>query len=449
LEDPHRSLDLVGHGAPVEDIAFSPEGSHVATVSGDGTLRLWDVASGDEDLALSSAAWGEFKEVAFHPDGKTLAVSDAKGIYILLTYADDLARLARERATRGFSREECRMYLPGEGCAIRPEEEPTVAPYLPPPEGYRGCELSEAGGVYDGGYNQEVYEGILLVSEQLGWDRYVYESEFLDDPPRAMRRLLRSNCDLIVAPGFLFTGLIENAAQRYPDQAFQLIDVSVEDPEDNLWIQLCAPDQAAFLAGYLAASVSQTRTVATFGGLPIQPVLDFMVGFEAGVAHYNNLHSEDVEVLGWDIASGEGEFVGDFCCPPDGIEISQRLIDQGADVVMPVAGPWVGLGGMIAARDNPGVLFIGVDVDQAEATPEYAGVILTSVEKHIRLSVLRAAQAIEAGTFQGGTYIGTLETGEVGLSPFHELDDRVPERVRAELAVIEAQIIAGEIETKP
>jgi hypothetical protein len=60
-----------------------------------------------------------------------------------------------------------------------------------------------------------------------------------------------------------------------------------------------------------------------------------------------------------------------------------------------------------------------------------------------------AAQAIEAGTFQGGTYLGTLETGEVGLAPFQVLEDLVPDQMREELTWIEAMIIAGEINIKP
>lgn len=447
LEEPDRSIDLIGHDAAVKDIAFNRDGSQVATVGGDGSLRLWDSASGEELLSLSPSGWESPSQVVFSPEDETLAISDSRGIYLLASDIDDLAELGRRRASRGFSADECRVFLAGRDCA--PSEVADAVDYLPPAEEHRICEITETAGVYDGGYGQETYEGILLVSNELGWDRFVYESEFLDDPPRAMQRVLRSNCDLIVSPGALFTGLTRNAAQAHPERAFQLIDVAVENPAPNIWSQLYAPDQPAFLAGYLAASVSRTGIVATYGGVNFAPVRHFMIGFEAGVRSYNTFHRADVALIGWDTESGTGQFVGDFCCPPEGMEFTLHFIEQGADVIMPVGGPYITNGSVIEASKHEGIYIIGVDVDQALATPEFAGVVLTSVEKRARVSILRAARAVQAGTFEGGTYTGTLETGEVGLSPFHELDDLVSDQLKAELQRLREDIIAGRISTRP
>ncbi len=65
------------------------------------------------------------------------------------------------------------------------------------------------------------------------------------------------------------------------------------------------------------------------------------------------------------------------------------------------------------------------------------------------LSVLQVAEAIEAGTFSGGAHLGTLENGEVGLSPFHENDQLVSSELKADLERIREAIISGEIQTKP
>ncbi len=447
LDAPDQSIDLVGHDAPVKDIAFSRDGSQVATVGADGSLRLWDSRSGEELLSLSPAGWESPSRVAFSPTEDVLAISDSKGIYLLASDVDKLAQMARGRVGRDFTADECRVYLMGEDCTAYERTE--VAEYLPPPQGHRICEFTEAAGVYDGGYGQESYEGILLVSDELGWDHFVYESEFLDDPPRAMQRLLRSNCDLIVSPGTVFAGMTKNAAQANPDLAFQLIDIPVDDPPDNMWIQLYAPDQAAFLAGYLAAAVSRTGIVATYGGVAIPSVEAFMSGFDSGVRHFNAVKGADVTLLGWDSESGTGDFVGDFCCPPEGIQFTRQFIESGADVIMPVGGPYITYGSVIEASKHEGRYIIGVDVDQTLATPQFAQVVLTSVEKRARVSVLRAAQAVEAGTFAGGTFIGTLETGEVAISPFHKLDALVSEELKAELDQLRAEIIAGTIQTRP
>jgi basic membrane protein A len=113
-----------------------------------------------------------------------------------------------------------------------------------------------------------------------------------------------------------------------------------------------------------------------------------------------------------------------------------------------VAGPLIGLGAIDAAQKR-GVYFIGVDTDWATSAPEYAPILLTSVEKRMDVSVVAAVKAVVDGTFSGGTHVGTLATDEVGLSPFHDLDAVVPPRVKSELEEIKAEIIAGKIKTKP
>jgi basic membrane protein A len=92
---------------------------------------------------------------------------------------------------------------------------------------------------------------------------------------------------------------------------------------------------------------------------------------------------------------------------------------------------------------------IGVDTDWCISVPDYCDIMLTSVLKNMDRSVYDATAQILGGEFQGGTYVGTLENGGVGLSPFHELDGLVADETRTELAEIEAAIIAGQIETIP
>jgi basic membrane protein A len=74
---------------------------------------------------------------------------------------------------------------------------------------------------------------------------------------------------------------------------------------------------------------------------------------------------------------------------------------------------------------------------------------LTSIIKNLDVSVVRAVQAMEDGTFIGGEHIGTLETGEVGLAPFYQFDTLISAKVKADLEQIRTEIIAGSIKTKP
>lgn len=133
--------------------------------------------------------------------------------------------------------------------------------------------------------------------------------------------------------------------------------------------QVYATDQGAFLAGYLAAGMSQTGVVGTFGGINIPPVTAFMDGFYYGVQYYNEQKGTDVMVLGWNPESSEGLFTGNFDSLDDGRAFAENLHQEGADIVMPVAGP-VGLGSAQLADEmgTDSLKIIGVDADQTRPT---------------------------------------------------------------------------------
>src|SRR3954447_5139938 len=67
---PRRTL--AGHVGPVNGVAFSPDGTLLASVGQDTVLRIWDVATGDQRLKLTGHA-EPILTVAFSPDGTTVA----------------------------------------------------------------------------------------------------------------------------------------------------------------------------------------------------------------------------------------------------------------------------------------------------------------------------------------------------------------------------------------
>jgi basic membrane protein A len=102
-----------------------------------------------------------------------------------------------------------------------------------------------------------------------------------------------------------------------------------------------------------------------------------------------------------------------------------------------------------AVKAHGNAYLIGVDTNWAVTNPEYADIILTSVLKNYDASVVQAVTAIVDGTFNGGEHVGTLETGEVSLAPFHEFTSLISVKVKAELEQIKKDIMAGKIKTKP
>ena len=116
--------------------------------------------------------------------------------------------------------------------------------------------------------------------------------------------------------------------------------------------------------------MTETGIVATYGGINIPPVTLFMDGFVLGVEKYNEVHGTDVQVLGWDIEAQDGLFTGNFESTDDGRTLGEYLHDEGADIIMPVAGP-VGSGTLTVMEERDTGYLIGVDNDWSAdfATP--------------------------------------------------------------------------------
>jgi basic membrane protein A len=209
-------------------------------------------------------------------------------------------------------------------------------------------------------------------------------------------------------------------------------------------------DEAAMMAGYLAAAMSKSGKIGTFGGINIPPVTIFMNGLAAGINYYNKANGTSVELLGWDPTAadgkGDGTFTGDFSDKDKGKQVTLSFIQEGADVIVPVAGP-VGLGAAAAVQENKdnGVMLIGVDTDQFVSAPEYGDVTLTSILKRIDNAVTAAIKASYDNTFMGGVYNNTLSNEGVGLAPFHDFESAVSADVKAALDDLKAKIISGEV----
>ena len=108
--------------------------------------------------------------------------------------------------------------------------------------------------------------------------------------------------------------------------------------------------QDGFLGGYLAAGMTKTGKVATFGGEDFGTVTIYMDGFWDGVQYYNSKHGTHVQVLGWNEQTQKGSFTGNFTNETTGQTLTQTFITEGADIIFPVAGN-VGLGAAKAVQD--------------------------------------------------------------------------------------------------
>jgi basic membrane protein A len=310
---------------------------------------------------------------------------------------------------------------------------------------FSACQVTDTGGIDDNSFNQTAWKGVQDAVSELGVTGRYLESTAETDYEANINSLL-GECDIIITVGFLLGDATQKAAEANPDQHFSIVDFAYDPTIPNVLGQVYATDQAAFLAGYLAAGMTQTGTLGTFGGINIPPVTIFMDGFYRGAMYYNAQNGTEVTVLGWDPDAREGLFTNNFDSLDDGRAFAQNLYDEGADIVLPVAGP-VGLGSA-ALADELGIealKIIGVDADLYLTDPEKKHVYLTSITKRMDATVREVIELSQSGAFEGGVLVGTLENGGVDLAPLHDMQDLVPVELQEQIEAIRAGIIDGSI----
>ncbi len=309
---------------------------------------------------------------------------------------------------------------------------------------YRACLVSDTGGWDDRSFNQSAKEGLDRAVKDLGIHAKETESKDSSEFSDNVQAMISANCDLTIGVGFLLANDIAAGAAENPSKNFALIDYTFEDPQANERALVFNTQEAAYLAGYAAAAMSKTGTVATFGGLAIPSVTLFMDGFADGITKYNEEKDENVELLGWDKDSQNGQFTGNFEDQVKGTQLATELIQQGADIIMPVAGP-VGLGAAAAAKVDGNTLIIGVDSDWVQSAPEYQDIVLTSVMKDISHAVYDTVKEASAGNWTADNYVGTLANAGVELAPFYDFESQLPEGLMGELDALKKDIIDGKI----
>lgn len=317
---------------------------------------------------------------------------------------------------------------------------------------FKACMVSDSGGFDDHSFNESGKTGLDKAKSELDIATQTAESKGDADFVPNINNLVSSDCSLIFTVGFLLGPATGTSAKAHPDTKFAIIDSTAQDENggaitvDNVKPVSFDTAQASYLAGYVAAGTSKTGKVATYGGMNIPTVTIFMDGFADGVAKYNEVHGTDVQVLGWNKATQDGSFTGDFEDQSKGKALTDTFYGQGADIVMPVAGP-VGAGSLASAKEHDGTSVIWVDSDGYESVDDKASkpLILTSVMKGIAPAVEDVTKAAVDDKFDNTPYVGTLANGGVDLAPYHDQEANVPQNVQDEVTQLKQDIIDGKI----
>jgi basic membrane protein A and related proteins len=359
----------------------------------------------------------------------------------------------------------------GGGASSAPTDAPTTAPTEAPSaeapseapsseaKDYTACVAFDTGGLGDKGFNDLAKKGLEDAAAQ-GYTTFFSEAQGATDYASNIQRLIDQGCQTIVTVGFNQAQATIDATLANPDVSFAQVDATwnVDGADftpgtaddlpfpDNFTGLDFQIDEAATLAGYLAAGFSESGKIGTYGGQQFPGVTRFMDGMDAGINIYNERKGTTVELLGWDAATQTGTFVGGdnpWGDPAKGEQLAKTFLDQGVDIVHPVAGATGN--GTIKAMLAANKYAIGVDTDQAISLAEYAAAIITSAQKVIDVAVLDTINKNAGGDTGGENYVGTLENGGVTISPYHDFESTIPAELQSEVEALKGEIASGAV----
>jgi basic membrane protein A and related proteins len=300
--------------------------------------------------------------------------------------------------------------------------------------------VSDTGGLDDRGFNEFSINGFERAQTELGVEGRVYTSESSDDYLPNLTAAVDDGHDLVIAIGFLIQPSVAEVAAEATDVNFAGVDQFYGEKPDcggenqpvcslpNVLGLQFPSEEAGYLAGIVAAMMTESKTVSTVGGIKIPPVDNWIAGFRQAVKDTDpsikllNAYSQD--------------FVDQAKCK----EIALDQIAQGSDIVFQVAG-LCGLGALDAACQE-GVMAIGVDADQS-----FAGdCVITSALKPLELAVFETIKSAQDGTFEGGTnrFFGIEEFPDAELLAPYSAD--VPQEVQDAVEEAKQKLVSGEID---
>lgn len=294
--------------------------------------------------------------------------------------------------------------------------------------------VTDVGEIDDKSFNQSAWEGVETAQEAGVQGDYI-ETGDAKDYGANIDLFAQNGYDAIVTVGFALGEATAEAAAKYPEIDFIGVDQFQVEPVDNIAGLIFPEDQAGFMAGALAAQLTESGTIAAVLGTDlVPPVVAFKEGYESGALYID----PDINLIstyhpgGLDVA---------FTDPEWGASTAKQAIDQGADVVFGAGGK-TGNGALIEVAGNEGVYCIGVDTDQWETVPEAHPCLVSSAMKLIAPGVSDLIEMSRAGEFPSGNFVG-----DVGLAAFHDFESEIPDDIKSSLEEINNGLIDGSIET--
>jgi basic membrane protein A and related proteins len=241
-----------------------------------------------------------------------------------------------------------------------------------------------------------------------------------------IQTLLDDDFNVIVTVGFALGAATLDLAADNPDVHFIGVDQfqAGDDPVAGAGLAnyeslIFNEAQAGYLAGIVAANISQSNQIAAIGGSgTIPPVVNYMRGYENGAKSVKSDITVHLKYVSDDLAVA-------FNDPATGKSFSDQFLSQNGDVdvMFQVAGKTGN--GVLQSVQEAGIYGLGVDVDQWISTSAQAPCIVTSAEKHLTMAVREGIEAFSQGSARAGNVFYGADNNGIGVAPYYQFDGNV------------------------
>ncbi|MBY0360247.1 MAG: BMP family ABC transporter substrate-binding protein [Candidatus Obscuribacterales bacterium] len=281
------------------------------------------------------------------------------------------------------------------------------------------------GPINDYGWNCAQNEGRLFVEKKLAGKIQTVAVENVPESAeaeRVMERMIAQGAKIIFATSFGYLEPVLKVARRHPDVKF--MQLSRFDKRPNLRTYFYLHYQGSYLAGVVAGRMSKKNKIGFVAAHPVPPLLQSINAFALGVRSVNA--KATVKVV----------WTNKWVDPAVEAEAAKGLIDNGIDVLAfdqsaPVT--------IVKTAESNKTYVIGCYTDDCQFAPNYW---LTGVSFDWGPYYARICQSVLDGTWQEGTDVCDIKTGNVKLSSFGKA---VPEPLRKEVAAAKEKIANGSL----
>lgn len=292
--------------------------------------------------------------------------------------------------------------------------------------------VTDLGSVNDKSFNQSAWEGLQRLNKDKGFEVKYLEPKADSEVEPSLLQFVNSKTDLTWASSATLADAVTTIAANNPDAKLGIIDADVEGIENIVSVSF-KENEGAFLAGVVAASMTETDKIGFVGGMEIPVIQRFHAGFEAGVKAVN----PDATVV--------VNYVGVFNRVDMGKSAASTMYNDGVDIIFHAAGG-TGNGVFNEAQERfdngEKVWVIGVDKDQSLEFGD--DITLTSMMKNVDNAVYDISEKTAEGNFPGGEVVSLgLAEDSVGLATTS--DKNVPKDVLDLVEDYKTKIISGEI----